>query len=582
MNKEKHMFIKGISLLKDVFRAALWNRALSSIFLAGAFISAVTEMLFLALLYSSFSPGKRSAIARWMNANVHFMNPAQLNNVERHFVYVLISAAIIMLLMRLFFAISSRFALARIQVNTSMRLSNKLLSAFIDAHPRAWAHWGKEKIVNIMTNEAAASGELIYTTLNMLMSIIVMIALTAGAFIISAQLTVFSVIIGIVVVIINYTNYAKARRIGVIKVKSRSQLLGHVYDIVSGHKVLKLEGAEDFIKERSAGVVKDSYAWVLGKAKNMNMVMSFSEVFVYFFFFGLVLTANIFKIVDQAVLLTLLVISIRLQGSVRELQNQWMSYQELLPNFIDIQDMLSYAQGYIAGRGVKEKKKAARSANGAEVGFDNVDFSYTTNGPLIVENLSALFTGGNRFLIKGVSGSGKSTLINLVSGIARPTSGRIMIDGRELTGDGFYAIRDFTSYSSPDAYIFRGTVRDNISLGMVFGEKEVIEAARKAGLEEFIKKQKDGIDSSVIDNATNISVGERQRIMLARMFLKMPRLILLDEATANLDLELEDMILKNLVEHLPGATLIMVTHRAPKNFIFDKKFELKNGKLIIA
>lgn len=576
------MIIKGIALLKDVFRVALWNRALSLIFLTGSFISAVTEMLFLALLYALFSPEKRNAIVSWINANAYFLNPAQLKVIGERFTYILIAGAVIMLFMRLFFAISSRFAIARIQVNTSVRLSNKLLSAFLDAHPAAWASWKKEKIINIMTNETAAAGELIYMALSMLMSITVMIALTAGAFVISAELTIFSVIIGVIVLMVNYTNYAKARKIGIIKVKMRAQLIGYAYDVVSGHKILKLEGAEDFIKVRSAGIIRDSYAWVLTKTRNINAVMSFSELFVYFFFFGLILMANIFKIFDQAVLLTLLVISIRLQGSVRELQNQWMSYQELIPNFIDIRNMLSYAEGYITGRGIREKRKPALYVNGAGVGLDNVDFSYTEGGPTVVKSLSASFTGGKKFLIKGVSGSGKSTLINLISGIVRPTGGRIMIDGSALTGDGLYAIRDFTSYSSPDAYIFRGTIRDNISLGMVFSEKEIMEAARKAGLEEFINKQEKGIDSSVTDNATNISLGERQRIMLARMFLKMPRLILLDEATSNLDLEMEDMILKNLVRHLPEATLIMVTHRAPRNFTFDKKFELKDGKLVTA
>src|SRR3989338_2351403 len=134
MNNGRHMFIKGVTLLKDVFRVALWNRMLSFIFLTGAFISAITEMLFLALLYASFSLDRKSAVISWVKTNVYFLNPIQLNVIAEHFTYVLISSAVIMLFVRLFFAISSRFALARIQVSTTVQLSNKLLSAFIDAH----------------------------------------------------------------------------------------------------------------------------------------------------------------------------------------------------------------------------------------------------------------------------------------------------------------------------------------------------------------------------------------------------------------------------------------------------------------
>ena len=183
-------------------------------------------------------------------------------------------------------------------------------------------------------------------------------------------------------------------------------------------------------------------------------------------------------------------------------------------------------------------------------------------------------------MIKGNSGVGKSTLINLLCGILEPNSGKIYFEDEELTRQSFFLLRNYIGYSSQDAYLFRGTIKDNISLGLNSTEDEISDAIRKAGLEEFVKRLEGDVSSRLIDNATNISLGERQRLMLARMFLKKPRLILLDEATSNLDLELEDKILKNLIENLPYSTVIMVTHRAPKNFPFDKKFELRDGKLI--
>lgn len=575
------MFVKGFTTLKDVFRAALWQKISALVFLFGSFAASVTEMVFLGFLYTLFSDSRKTAALEFIKNRSHILSLAQMTFIENNFTAILITSAVMVLLARLLFAISGRFALADIQVKTGTRLSNKLLSCFVDAHPSAWISWKKEKTVNIITYEAAASGEVVYTALNMVMSVMVMLSLLAVAYIISSKLTIFSLLIGLTVMAINYRNYAKSRRIGIVKIKSKEQLLGHIYDVVSGHKVLKLESGEDFAKEKSGHIIKDSHSWLLEKARNINMVMSFSELFIYFFFFGLVLAAHIFKVADQAVLLTLLVISIRLQGSVRELQTQWMNYQELLPNFLDVQKMLQHADAYI----IKKKDnvridRGKEGAGGVAIRLDKVSFSYQSGEPLVIRDLDASFAAGQRFLIKGGSGSGKSTLINLICGALEPVSGSVTVDHERLTRDTFYTLRNSITYSSPDAYIFRGTLKDNISLGLSAGDDEVTESVKKAGLEDLLKRLDKGIYSHVTDNASNISLGERQRIMLARMFLKKPRLILLDEATSNLDLELEDRILANLIGNLPQATLIMVTHRAPKSFIFDKKFELKNGRLV--
>jgi len=571
------MVDKSLATLKDVFRIAFFQKAQVLIFLFGASLAAITEMAFLGLLYAVFSVDKAMAVLGWVKSKIYF-NPAQSSFLDKNIIYILIACGVAMLFLRLFFAILGRFALARVQVRTSVKLSKELLSAFVDAHPMAWVSWKRERIVHILAYETGISGEVIYTALNMLMSLMVMSALLTGSFLISVKLTIFSLLIGIIVLGINYTNYLKAKSIGVVKNKSKAQLLGNVYDIVCGHKILKLEGGEGFAKTRSSGVISDSYSWVLGKAKNINTVMSFSELFIYFFFFGLVLMGHIFKIADQATLLTLLIISIRLQGSVGQLQNQWLTYQELLPNFLDVRKAIFHARDFT----IKEKIRplTAIKRGGMTVRLDGLNFAYTDGGPGIIKDLDIVFPGGRKILIKGKSGSGKSTFINMVSGMLQQASGKIFYDDEELTAESFYHFRRLVSYSSPDAYIFKGTIKSNISLGLDKSDDEILGCAKRAGLEEFMKKLENGIYSTVVDNAANISMGERQRLMLARMFLKKPRLILLDEATSNLDLELEDKILKNLIEHLPEATLIMVTHRAPKNFIFDKMFELKDGKLV--
>lgn len=571
------MVDKELRTFNSVLKTALEQKKLALIFLLGSLMASITEMFFLGSLYAIFSPDKRILIFNWFKERANF-TLIQLSFIERNISFIFIGLAIVILLLRLLSAISSRLALASIQTRTVIKLSNNLLSCFIDTHPTIWRAWKKEKIVSTITSGAPGAGEVIYTLMNMLLSAVITISLTISAYLISPKLTVFCISIVVIVLATNYFNYVKARRLGNIKVKSISQLLGHVYDVVSGHKILKLEGGEETAKAKMANVIDYSNLWLLGKAKNINVVMSVSEMFIYFFFFGLILTAHIFKIFDQAAILTLLVFAVRLQGSITDMQAQWMRYQELLPNFIDVKRMLSYADEYGFDKRPKILNRKMEK-EGYALRLENVSFSYLKDGPLVLKAVNLIFPSNHRILITGVSGSGKSTFINIVCGILKPSLGKIYINNEELTSETFYKFRNYISYSSADAYIFKGTLRENISLGLDVNNEEIARAVKKAGLDEFVNSLGQGINSTVTDNAANISFGERQRIMLARMFLKKPSLILLDEATSNLDLELEDRILSNMVENLPNASIIIVTHRAPKNFIFGKRFELRDGNL---
>lgn len=573
------MLKQDVRTLKDVFKQALIFRKSIAVFLFGSFAASFTEMAFLGALYVLFSVDKKAYILNLFGKYAIF-NTAQLFFIEKNFIFIAIALSVFILLIRLLSAIFSRFALAYIQTKVTIKLSNKLLSCFLDTHPMVWSSWRKEKIINIITNEAAASGEFIYIAMNMLMSAIIMLSLVTGAFIISAKLTIFCIIAGISVLALNYFNYAKARRLGEIKVKSKSMLLGRVYDVISGHKILKLESAEAITKAKMSSVINHSNLWLLKKAKNINLVMSLSEILIYFLFFGLVIISQIFNIFDQAAILTLLVFAIRLQSAMTDFQAQWMRYQELSPNFIDVREMLNFANRYAFGKERVAPYLTASQREGYAVRLEHVHFSYGDGEPDILKDINLVCLPADRILITGASGSGKSTIINILCGVLKPKKGRIFFNNEELTTESFYNFRNYISYSSPDAYIFKGTLKDNISLGLDASDEEILSAIKKAGLEEFVNSLDRGIYSTIADNASSISLGERQRLVLARMFLKNPRLVLLDEATANLDLELENTIFNNLLKNLPRTTIITVTHRAPKNFIFDSKFELRDGALL--
>ncbi|MBO7304994.1 MAG: ABC transporter ATP-binding protein [Clostridia bacterium] len=199
-----------------------------------------------------------------------------------------------------------------------------------------------------------------------------------------------------------------------------------------------------------------------------------------------------------------------------------------------------------------------------EVKFEGVSFGYTTdeNARLVISDLDLSVRAGETLALVGPSGGGKSTLCNLVPRFYNLNSGRILLDGVDVRDIKLESLRKNIGMVSQNVFLFDGTVRENIAYGNLDAtDEEIIEAAKKANIHDYIITMANGYDTEVGERGVKLSGGQKQRIAIARVFLKNPKLLILDEATSALDNVTEMQIQKSLEELSRGRTVIVVAHR---------------------
>lgn len=200
-----------------------------------------------------------------------------------------------------------------------------------------------------------------------------------------------------------------------------------------------------------------------------------------------------------------------------------------------------------------------------DVAFENVTFSYSPDDggdKAVISNLSLSLKAGDTVALVGPSGGGKSTICNLIPRFYNVQLGRITIDGTDVMDITLDSLRRNIGMVSQNVFLFDGTVRDNIAYARPDAtDEEIIEAAKKANIHDFILTLDNGYDTEVGERGVKLSGGQRQRVSIARVFLKNPKLLILDEATSALDNVTEMQIQEALEELSLGRTVIVVAHR---------------------
>ena len=214
--------------------------------------------------------------------------------------------------------------------------------------------------------------------------------------------------------------------------------------------------------------------------------------------------------------------------------------------------------------------------------FDKVNFSYKSNlENKVLKNISLKFLGGKMTALVGHSGSGKSTILNMIPRIYLPKNGNIEIDGQNISEINLASLRKEISIVDQNTTLFDDTVMNNIKYAKPEAtDDEVFAAADLAMCKEFIDNLDEGYHTMIGENGVKLSGGEKQRLSIARAFLKKSKIILLDEATASLDSETEDKIQKALNELTNNKTTIVIAHRLSTILNSDNIYVVDNGKII--
>jgi subfamily B ATP-binding cassette protein MsbA len=212
-----------------------------------------------------------------------------------------------------------------------------------------------------------------------------------------------------------------------------------------------------------------------------------------------------------------------------------------------------------------------------DIVFEHVSFAYK---PVVtvLKDINLTIKQGQRIGICGPTGGGKSTIASLIPRLYDPTSGRVLIDGADVTDYTIAGLRSEIGFVLQDTMLFFGSIQNNIAYGRPGAtEQEIIEAAKLARAHEFITMLPMGYDTIIGERGVTLSGGERQRIGIARVVVRNAPILILDEPTASLDTESEKIVSEALERLMKGRTVITITHRLNTILTADKIFVIKEG-----
>jgi len=215
-----------------------------------------------------------------------------------------------------------------------------------------------------------------------------------------------------------------------------------------------------------------------------------------------------------------------------------------------------------------------------EIRFEDVEFEYREGQP-VVRDFSVTVPGGTVVALVGRSGAGKTTVTDLVARFHDPSKGRILLNGTDIRDLRLGSYRDLLGIVQQDVFLFDGSVRDNIAYGRSDATfEEIVDAAQRANAHEFIDRLPDQYDTFIGERGVKLSGGQQQRLAIARAILAAPRILILDEATSNLDTESEQLIQASIAELLVGRTTFVIAHRLSTIRRADMILLMDEGRII--
>ncbi|CAJ1877914.1 unnamed protein product [Sphenostylis stenocarpa] len=212
------------------------------------------------------------------------------------------------------------------------------------------------------------------------------------------------------------------------------------------------------------------------------------------------------------------------------------------------------------------------------VDIKDLQVRYRPNTPLVLKGITLSISGGEKVGVVGRTGSGKSTLIQVFFRLVEPSEGKIIIDGVDISFLGLHDLRSRFGIIPQEPVLFEGTVRSNIDPIGEYTDEEIWKGLERCQLKDVVAAKPEKLDSLVVDNGENWSVGQRQLLCLGRVILKKSRLLFMDEATASVDSQTDGVIQKIIREEFALCTIISIAHRIPTVMDCDRVLVVDAGR----
>ena len=353
------------------------------------------------------------------------------------------------------------------------------------------------------------------------------------------------------------------------------EVAARMQDALAGIKTVKLSGAEQREVARFSQISDAAYRDYVDRSKLANQYVFWENMLTRLstalvLGYGGYLTLK-HQLTPGDVVMFVAYLD-RLYGPIDTLASLWVNLQ---------QNIASIARAFrLVDHKHEEKKGEDWEIKQGKVEFKDVKFSYTKERE-ILKGLSFTIEPGKVTAIVGTSGAGKTTAVDLLMKLYEPLGGEILIDGKELSKMDASSVRRQMGMVAADGAVFRGTLADNIRYKRPeASEEEVKRAAIAAGMEGTLQRLPEGLLTKVGESGLGLSVGERQRIQIARILIAQPKILILDEATANLDFATEAEVKKTVKEVSKENTVIVIAHRYSMVKDADHVIVLSAGEVI--
>ena len=431
------------------------------------------------------------------------------------------------------------------------------------------------------TNKLVGAVESFWDTI--IWSVLPLIVSLVGSIIVLStllwQYALFLLILSIVFSIVVYYGSKPMAKLTKKEAKASNKLNGQLADVISNVLAVKSSGAEATEQKFFAKTVS---SW---RNSSLDVMHGFLKVSTIYSSINMVIKIGaiafaVYAAQNDLVSVASVYLIITYTGSVaHELWNMngiMRNYNRIIGNANDMVEILQTPTTLI------DKSSSKLEVTSGEISMDKIAFTHDEGqGDTLFHDFSLDIKPGEKIGLVGASGSGKTTLTKLLLRFADIDSGKITIDGQDISEVTQASLRAKIAYVPQEPLLFHRSVRENIAYGRPDAtDAEIEEAAKKAGAYDFIVGLKDGFDTMVGERGIKLSGGQRQRVAIARAILKDAPILVLDEATSALDSESEALIQKSLETLMENRTSIVIAHRLSTIAKLDRIIVLKDGKIV--